>query len=262
MNIVTIYAFGSVIIVSLISLIGVFALSLNQKFLNKSVFLLVSLAVGALFGDAIIHLIPEAFEGIANPASASLLILSGILTFLVLEKFLRWRHAHGHECDTQECQHGIAAQDIKTKPVGSLIVASDSVHNLVDGIIIGVSYLISIEIGIATTLAIILHEIPQEISDFALLLHAGFSKVKALLLNFFSSLFAVVGVGIAFMFGSNSETFVPAIIAFAAGGFLYIAGSDLVPELHKTSDLKKSFQQFIAIILGIAIMFALLAFEM
>ncbi|MBV22339.1 MAG: hypothetical protein CMI57_02490, partial [Parcubacteria group bacterium] len=133
MNIVTIYAFGSVIIVSLISLIGVFALSLNQKFLNKSVFLLVSLAVGALFGDAIIHLIPEAFEGIANPASASLLILSGILTFLVLEKFLRWRHAHGHECDTQECQHGIAAQDIKTKPVGSLIVASDSVHNLVDG---------------------------------------------------------------------------------------------------------------------------------
>lgn len=254
---ITFYAFASVIIVSLISLIGVFALSLNQKFLNKSIFLLVSLAVGALFGDAIIHLIPEAFAGIANPANASFFILAGILTFLVLEKFLRWRHAHGHECDNNECRHGVVAQDIKIKPVGSLIVASDSVHNLVDGIIIGVSYLISIEIGIATTLAIIFHEIPQEISDFALLLHAGFSKAKALLLNFISSLFAVVGVIIVFVFGSTSEAFLPAMIAFAAGGFLYIAGSDLVPELHKTSDLKKSLQQFIAIIIGIAIMFAI-----
>ena len=113
----------------------------------------------------------------------------------------------------------------------------------------------------ATTIAIILHEIPQEISDFAILIHAGFSKTKALLLNFLSSLFAVAGVAIVFVFGSSIQSFVPIVIAFAAGGFLYIAGSDLVPELHKTSDLKKSLQQFIAIIIGIGIMFALLAFE-
>lgn len=255
------YAFGSVIIVSLISFIGVFALLLNQKFLNKSVFLLVSLAVGALFGDAIIHLIPEAFERMGNQANASLFIIAGILIFLVLEKFLRWRHAHGHQCDTEEF-HIQQATENKIKPIGSLIVASDSVHNFVDGIIIGVSYLISIEIGIATTLAIILHEIPQEISDFALLLHSGFNKAKALFLNFFSSLFAVLGVVVVFILGPNGETLVPAMIAFAAGGFLYIAGSDLVPELHKTSDLKKSLQQFIAILIGIAIMFALLSFEM
>lgn len=258
MNTITIYAFVSVIIVSCVSFIGIFALSVNQKFLNKSVFLLVSLAVGALFGDAIIHLIPEAFSEIQNPAIVSLFILLGIISFLVLEKFLRWRHSHGHDCEHEECgREKIAA----TKPIGSLIIASDSVHNLIDGIIIGVSYLISIEIGIATTVAIILHEIPQEISDFALLIHAGFNKTKAILLNFVSSLFAVVGTFIVFVFGAPTESFVPAIVAFAAGGFLYIAGSDLVPELHKTSDVKKSLQQFIAIILGIAIMFALLVFE-
>jgi zinc and cadmium transporter len=126
---------------------------------------------------------------------------------------------------------------------------------------VGVSYLISIEIGIATTVAIILQEIPQEISDFALLIYAGYSKTKALLLNFVSSLFAVVGTIIVFVFDSSVESFVPLMIAFAAGGYLYIAGSDLVPEIQKTSDLKESLQQFIAIIIGIAIMFMLLAFE-
>jgi zinc and cadmium transporter len=147
------------------------------------------------------------------------------------------------------------------KPIGSLIIASDSIHNLIDGMIIGVSYLISIEIGIATTVAIILHEIPQEISDFALLIYAGYSKTKALLLNFISSLFAVAGTIIVYVFGSSVESFVPLMIAFGAGGFLYIAGSDLVPEIHKTSDIRKSLQQFIAIIIGIGIMFILLAFE-
>lgn len=259
MNIVTIYAFASVIVVSLISFIGILTLLLNQKVLNKSIFLLVSVAVGALFGDAIIHLIPEAFDNIQNPAIVSLFILIGIISFLVLEKFLRWRHSHGYDCEYKECDH---EKTEATKPVGLLVIASDSVHNFIDGMIIGISYLISIEIGIATTIAIILHEIPQEISDFALLIHAGFNKTKALLLNFVSSLSAVTGAIVVFAFGATTESFVPVMIAFAAGGFLYIAGSDLVPELHKTSNIKKSLQQFIAIIIGIAIMFALLAFEM
>jgi zinc and cadmium transporter len=258
MNIITVYAFISVFVVSLISLIGVFALSLNQKILNKSIFLLVSLAVGALFGDAIIHLIPEAFERVENPARVSLFIIIGIISFFVLEKFLRWRHSHGYDYVGVECDQ---EKPGAVKLIGSLIIASDSIHNLIDGMIIGASYLISIEIGIATTVAIILHEIPQEISDFALLIHAGYSKIKALLLNFISSLFAVVGTIIVFVFDSSVESFVPLMTAFAAGGFLYIAGSDLVPEIHKTSDLKKSLQQFIAIIIGIAIMFMLLAFE-
>ena len=255
---VAIYAFASVIIVSFISLIGIFALSLNQKFLNRSVFLLVSLAVGALFGDAIIHLIPEAFSRIQNPAIVSLFILIGIISFLILEKFLRWRHSHGHDCEYNGCDN---EKSDAIKPIGPLIIASDGLHNFIDGIIIGISYLISIEIGIATTVAIILHEIPQEISDFALLIHAGFSKIKALALNFISAFSAVVGTIVVFVFGTTTESFVPIMIAFAAGGFLYIAGSDLVPEIHKTSDFKKSLQQFATIIIGIGIMFALLLFE-
>ena len=145
--------------------------------------------------------------------------------------------------------------------MGTLILASDSAHNMIDGVIIGVSYFISIEIGIATTIAIILHEIPQEIGHFAILLHSGYTKTKALLLNFISSLFAIAGTAIVFIFGQTISLYIPILIAFAAGEFLYIAGSDLVPELHKTSNTKQSLWQFIAIIIGIAMMFALLVFE-
>ena len=254
MTTISIYALTSVLIVSSISLIGIFALSLRVNFLKKIIFLVVSLAIGALFGDAIIHLIPQAFEESDNPAIVSLFIILGILSFLVLEKFFRWHHGHGHG------SHGSHKED-KIKPLGFMVLISDGIHNLLDGIIIGASYLINIEIGIATTIAIILHEIPQEISDFGLLIHAGFTRKRALLVNFFSALLAVVGVGIAFSLGENGETFIPAMLAFAAGGFIYIAGSDLVPELHKTSDLKRSLQQVFAILIGITIMFALLLLE-
>ena len=258
MNTITIYAFSSVIIVSLISLVGVFTLGLKQTFLKKITFFLVSLSVGALFGDAIIHLIPEAFNKIGDTSTASLSILVGIMLFFVLEKFIRWHHSHDHDCDTDECR---ARQKNNIHPMGTLILTSDAIHNMIDGIIIGISYLISIEVGIATTLAIILHEIPQEIGHFAVLLHSGYTRTRAILLNFFSSLFAILGTAIVFIFGQSIDSYTPALIAFAAGGFLYIAGSDLVPELHKTSDTKQSFWQFIAITIGIAIMFALLGFE-
>jgi len=261
MTTIAVYAFASVIVVSLISLVGVIALSLRESFLNKCIFLLVSLAVGALFGDALIHLIPEAFEKTDNPAFVSLLILSGILIFLILEKFLRWHHGHGHECEDDDIHDCPPEEKSNIKPLGFLVIASDGLHNLIDGIIIGASYLISIEIGVATTLAIIFHEIPQEISDFGILLHAGFTKARALLVNFLSALLSIVGVGIAFVIGAASETFIPAVLAIAAGGFLYIAGSDLVPELHKTSDIKRSLQQLLAILVGIAIMFLLLLLE-
>jgi zinc and cadmium transporter len=258
MSTVAIYAFGSVIIVSLISLVGVFSLGLKQSFLKKITFFLVSLSVGALFGDAIIHLIPQAFSEIGNASTASLSILIGIMLFFVLEKFIRWHHSHEHDCEDEEC---IKRQENKIHPMGTLILMSDAIHNMIDGVIIGVSYLISIEIGIATTIAIVLHEIPQEIGHFAVLLHSGYTKIKAILFNFLSSLSAILGTALVFIFGQTINLYIPVLIAFAAGGFIYIAGSDLMPELHKTSGLKKSLQQFVAIIIGIAIMFALLAFE-
>ncbi|MCH7529609.1 ZIP family metal transporter [Patescibacteria group bacterium] len=248
------YAFSSVIIISLISLIGIMVLSLRKELLQKSIFLIVSLAIGALFGGALIHLIPEAFEKIENSALVSLLIISGILSFLVLEKFLMWHHCHGHGSNEDHTGDNI-------KPLGFLVIISDGIHNLVDGIIIGASYLISIEVGIAATIAVILHEIPQEISDFGLLIHAGFTKMKALAINFATALLAIVGVGIAFVLGGNSEIFTPAVLAFAAGGFIYISGSDLVPEIHKISDLKRSSLQLFMILVGIGLMFALLLLE-
>ncbi|MBI2618310.1 ZIP family metal transporter [Candidatus Kaiserbacteria bacterium] len=246
------YTLISVLVVSLISLVGTFTISLNRDVLNRSVFFLVSLAVGALFGDAIIHLIPEAFEEFESPTFAALFIIIGIFIFFVLEKFLHWRHSHG--INGHDDGHRIT-------PLGPIVLFSDGVHNFLDGVIIAAAYMVSIEVGIATTIAIILHEIPQEIGDFGVLIHAGYTRAKALLVNFLSALAAVLGAGVALLIGDASQNITPALIALAAGSFLYIAGSDLVPELHKTSGIKKSLLQFIAIIIGFGLMFALVLLE-
>ena len=168
MIITYIYAFVSVIIVSIISLLGVFTLSLKEQFLRKYIFIFISLAVGALLGDAFIHLIPESLESASNPAMVSILIIAGILIFFILEKFLHWHH------------HGEDKNELHIHPVGQLVLFSDGLHNLIDGIIIGVSFIASIPLGIATTIAVILHEIPQEVGDFTVLLHAGYDKKRAL----------------------------------------------------------------------------------
>lgn len=256
-----IYALASVFIVSLISLVGIFGLSFNDRILRKYIFVLTSIAVGALFGDAFVHLIPEAFEGSSNPALVSLFLILGVMTFFILEKFLHWHHhtsvgeIHKHEQLLHE------DHSHKMKPLGVLVLTSDSVHNFIDGVVIGVSYMVSIEVGIATTIAVLLHEIPQEISDFGLLIHAGFTKARAIFLNFATALFAIVGTLIAFLIHTVSGEVMSLIAAFAAGNFIYIAGSDLVPELHKTVSLKRSLVQFCAVMFGIIIMFALLLLE-
>lgn len=252
---IALYAFGSVTVVSLISLIGIFVLSLKESLLQKFLFLFVSLAVGALLGDALIHLIPEALDGFATPSTGALFVLGGVLLFFSIEKFLHWHHHHSTHGTLEMA--GTPTHEAHAHPLGMLIVTADGLHNLIDGIIVGVSYLVSIEVGIATTVAVILHEIPQEIGDFAVLLHAGFSKMRALLINFGSALLAFVGVGLAFVFESAGEQFLPALTALAAGSFLYIAGSDLVPELHKVTRFRDSLLQFTAIIAGIALMWAL-----
>ncbi len=239
----------STLAISLISLVGVFSLSLKEEFLRKYIFLFVSLAVGALLGDAFIHLIPESFETLQNNTTASLLIIAGIFLFFILEKFLHWHH---HSDDTVE-NH--------PHPVGKLILFSDGVHNFIDGIVIGASFLISIPIGIATTVAVILHEIPQEIGDFAVLLHAGYTRKKALWLNFLSALTAILGTLVAFVLGATGETFTTWILPIAAGGFIYIAVADLIPELHKTKVVKHSLLQFLALAVGVLLMLGLLFLE-
>ena len=243
-------AFLSVVAVSLVSLIGVFALSLKEDFLKKYIYIFISLAAGALLGDAFIHLIPEALEESFDPALASTLIIVGILIFFVLEKFFHWHH-HGEYSNEPHAIH----------PLGKLILVSDGVHNITDGIIIGASFLVSVPIGIATTIAVVLHEIPQEIGDFAVLLHAGYPRKKALWLNFLSALTAVIGVVIALILGSMGDYFNVWMLSVVAGGFIYIAIADLIPEIQKTKELKHSLLQIAVIIIGVLAMFTLTFLE-
>ena len=248
------YALGSVLVVSAISLIGFFGLSINTEKIKKGLFLLVSLSIGALLGDAFIHLIPEALKETSRPSLVSLLVIGGIMLFFIFEKILGWHHHH-HErpADCKDC--------VTILPVGRLVLVSDGLHNFVDGIIIGISYLVSIEIGIATTLAVILHEIPQEIGDFGILIHAGYTKAKALWFNFLSALLAVLGTILVFSLGRNIESLVPFILALSAGNFIYIAAADLLPELHKEHGVKQSVLETLFVIIGILILYLLVFFN-
>jgi len=243
------YALVSVLIVSAVSLVGVFTLSLKEAFLRKYIFIFISLAVGALLGDAFIHLIPEALESASNPVLISILIIAGIVAFFILEKFLHWHH------------HGEDKNEPHVHPVGKLVLVSDGVHNLIDGIIIGVSFIVSVPVGIATTIAVILHEIPQEIGDFTVLLHSGYNRKRALWLNFLSALTAVAGVVIAFILGESGEGFSLWALPVAAGGFIYIAVADLIPELHKTKEVRHSVLQIIAVAVGVIAMAGLVFLE-
>ena len=244
-----VYGLIGVLVVSAVSLVGVFTLSLREAFLKKYIFIFISLAVGALLGDAFIHLIPEALEDASNPALVSILIIFGILIFFAVEKFLHWHH------------HGEDQSETHIHPVGKLVLVSDGVHNLIDGVIIGISFIVSVPVGIATTIAVILHEIPQEIGDFTVLLHSGYPRKRALWLNFLSALTAVAGVFIAFILGEAGNGLVMFILPIAAGGFIYIAVADLIPELQKTKEAWYSAWQIIAVIIGVLAMFALLFIE-
>lgn len=252
------YAFGAVLLVSVVSFSGLAALSLKDAALRRIIFLFVALAVGSLFGDALIHLIPEALEsGIGETLVASM-VFAGVLVFFALEKFLLWRHAHGtHE----ESRETLLAHAHAPQAIAPLVLTADFVHNAVDGIIIGASFLVSVPVGVATTLAVVLHEIPQEIADFGLLIHAGWRKGKALLWNFFSALSAFLGLLVVFAVGERAEGFVPLAAAFTAGAFLYIAGADLVPELHKTRGARRAAAQVVAVAAGFSVMLLLTVLE-
>ncbi len=245
-----VFSLVSVTLVSLISLVGIAALWLNDKTLQKILLYLVSFSAGSLFGDAFIHLIPEAIETSVPIASVSLLILFGILFSFIMERFLQWRHCH------------IPTSSAHPHSFAYMNLFGDAIHNLIDGLIIGGSYLVSIPVGVATTLAVIFHEIPQELGDFGVLVYGGFTKRKALWFNFLTALTAIVGALIALALGSLMEGFSQLVIPFAAGNFIYIAGSDLIPELRKdTPELKKSALQMVCIVGGVLIMLLLLLLE-
>jgi len=245
MNEVWFYSIISVVIVSLISLIGVFSLGIKVEKLKKVLILLLAFSAGALLGDAFIHLIPEIVEEVGFGLSVGIYILSGVLLFFILEKVIHWQHCHMPI--TKEHVHLFAKMNL----------IGDGLHNFIDGSIIAASYMINIPTGVATTIAVIVHEIPQEIGDFGVLLHGGYSKGKALLLNLGTALIAVLGVVVALLLGSIGGVEI-VLTGIAAGGFIYIAGSDLIPELHKEVAINKSLIQLLAFILGILVMVALI----
>ncbi|PIR45197.1 MAG: ZIP family metal transporter [Candidatus Vogelbacteria bacterium CG10_big_fil_rev_8_21_14_0_10_51_16] len=244
------YTLVSVVLTTLISLVGILVLLATKK-IGVYVSYLVGLAAGALLGDVFVHIIPEIFDTKAEPTAVASLILTGVLVFFVLERFLRHKHSHVHAHEKEGC----SKTGIQT--VGHMNLISDGAHNLIDGIAIGASYLVSIPVGIATTLAVILHEIPQEIGDFGLLLHAGFSKKKALLFNLLSATLAIVGAMIALAFSAYAEDIERVVLPITAGSFLYIALADLLPILQETTEKKRAVLELLFVFLGIGLMFAI-----
>ena len=243
------YSLASAGVVSLISLVGIVTLMVGVRRLDRIIPLLISLAVGALFGDALVHLLPEAFQDSTSSALTSLYVILGILLFFLLERFLHWHHEH-HEQSVNPVH-----------PVAYVNLVSDGVHNFLDGLIIGASYLVSVSVGVATTVAVALHEVPQEQGDFGILVHAGFSPRRALLMNFLSGVLAFVGVIISLLLGPNVGEYTAFMLPLTAGGFIYIAGSDLIPELHHERGLYRSVAQFVMVVVGIGLMYLLLLLE-
>jgi zinc and cadmium transporter len=233
----------AVLAISSISLIGISTLAINKEWMNKALRFLVAFSAGSLLATSFLELIPESYEHIGS----LIFVVVGIIIFFIIEATIHWHHHvndHGHH-ETGEMK--------KLHPVVHLTILGDSIHNFLDGVIIAASFLVSIPAGIATTIAIAAHEIPQEMGDFAVLVSGGLRRKRAILLNFISATFAILG-GIAGYFLLNSvESLVPFITAIAAGGFIYIAATDLLPRLQEEKKTSRMIIQLAGLILGITI---------
>jgi len=231
------------------SLVGALALSLNPRTLQRGLLILISFAAGALLGDAFLHLIPEVAESETGlDLAASFALLGGVLTFFVLEKILHWHHAH---VPSEEVLHPVAVTNL----------IGDGLHNFVDGAIVAGGFLVSTKLGLATTIAVVLHEIPQEMGDFGILVHAGMKPRRAVAFNVLTALAAIVGAVATLLVAAAVGSIERMLVPFTAGGFVYIASSDLIPELHKEPEAGKSILQLVALLAGVAVMAALLLLD-
>lgn len=241
------YTIISTLFISIASFAGVLTLGIARTKIARWTLMLVALSAGTMLGAAMFHLLPEAAEAM-EPAQLFMLVTISFVIFFLIEKVLHWRHCHDDNCE----EHSI----------GTMNLIGDSVHNLIDGLIIGSAFAVSPQIGVVTTLAIMLHEIPQEISDFGVLLHAGWPVKKALLANFFVAVTSVVGGIIGVLLAAQSENFATLLMPIAAGGFIYIAASDLIPEIRKEKSGKGTVQTTIFFLLGLSLMFLLTLLEL
>ena len=249
---------ASVIAVSLLSLLGILFFLIEERIIRKTLLYFVSFSTGALLGDVFLHILPDLVEKNAGGppfADMMMVILLGILFSFVVEKFIHWRHCHVLPEDDR------AHHEHHHHSVGIMSAFGESVHNFIDGVVIGASYLVSVPLGIATTLAIVFHEIPHEIGNFAVLLHSGFSRTQALRINILSACTAILGTVGVLLAGSFFVSASSLLLPFAAGNLLYIAGSDLIPELHKETGARQGMLQLLAMIAGMGLMYAMLFLE-
>jgi len=236
---VLIWILTSTFLVALISLIGIFTLVLKQKLLDKILFCLIGFSAGAMIGSAFLHILPEVLEKTKAEVTFSWVIL-GIILFFLLERYFYWRHCHEGVCSVHTFTY--------------LNLIGDGLHNFLDGMVIATSFVVSLKLGVVTTLAVILHEIPQELGDFGVLIYGGFSRQKALFYNFISALAAILGAIMGYFISDTAIGFSNSILPLTAGGFIYIASSDLIPQLHKESNLRRSTLAFFAFLAGIVFM--------
>lgn len=234
----------SVALVSVIALIGVVALSFDERRLRRGVTSLVSFSAGTLFGGAFLHLLPETAEEFGFSTGTGLAVLLGLVLAFVIEKYVSWHHHH-HSHETHP------------KPLAYMILLGDSVHNALDGVIIAASYLVSIPLGVAATAAIAFHEIPQELGDFGVLVYGGVAPRRAIGFNLLTGLTAFVGATVTVFLVDDVDNLLRFLLPIAAGNFIYIAGSDILPELVGETDPRRSTAQLGTFLIGLAVMYAL-----
>lgn len=230
------------LVISAISLVGASTFFLSDFYLKKALKPLVALSAGSLLGAAFFHLIPESVETFENSILTYVLIVSGFLSFFVLEQFLFWHHCHGAP---GEHHHG--------KVLRVMVMVSDSVHNLVGGLAVGAGFMVSPQMGFITWIGEALHEIPQELGDFGVLIHSGWSRKKALLFNFLSGLAFLLGGILAYYLSRfiRIDYFIP----FSAGHFIYLSTVDLVPEINRQNHLAKTLLHFASFVTGLCVLF-------
>lgn len=246
----TLFSIGSVLLVSLVSFVGLVIAGYRDRWLQEKLFFLISFAAGGILGDVFIHMLPEMLEeGETFFPAASFTIVIGILLSFLLEKAIHWHHCHMNACST--C----------ARPLGIISLVGDTAHNMIDGLLIASSYLADIPTGVATTVAVVLHEIPQEIGDYAILRYSGYSKLRALFLNFLTALTAIAGAILVLLLHASLPHIERYLFPLVAGNFLYIAIADLLPELHKQTEIRHSLLQCVGVTAGIGVMFLLTLVE-
>lgn len=226
---------------SAVALVGLVTLALPPRLLDRLLLPLVGLATGSLLGGALFHMLPEAIDALGNGRGVPMAVVTWFLTFLVLEQFLHWHHCH-------------RAEHRHHRPLGALILLADGLHNFIGGLAVGGAFMVDTRVGVVTWLVAAAHEVPQELGDFGVLVHSGWSRARALVWNLVSALTFLVGALLAYAVAGQLP--VAYLLPFAAGNFLYIAAADLLPELRSAQSLSSRIETIISVIVGLAVLFA------